>query len=253
MKRTSIFSIILLLVITSCSASHVSITETATITPTSILPTNTPALTVVPTNTPETIDPFLSFPSVNCCKARTVEAGKYELPSWQEMPLTLEVSEGWGVLHEEGALLILLAGKGRNGFNDPSQVLVFIAAKDGDPQDILASIRNSPELTPIGEIIPTDIAGFTGLQFDASAKPNSQNKGDRENSVPPGAQILPALSRYFAPGFLWTTWTAEPRLRFVTLEVDEQVLLLQIESPPAEFDAFASDSDQVLQSLKFIQ
>jgi hypothetical protein len=159
------------------------------------------------------------------------------------------VGEGWRVLNEKAALLFLL-GKGHNSFGDPSQVLAFIAVPDGDPQAILTSIKNSPELTPEGEISEITIAGFSGLQFDASAKPNPGNEGNRGNGIPPGVQFLPAVNKYFTPGFLWTTWTAESRLRFIVLNVDEHVLLLQIEAPPADFETFAGEADRVLQSLK---
>jgi hypothetical protein len=88
--------------------------------------------------------------------------------------------------------------------------------------------------------------------LDATAKPNPSNKGNAANSIPAGAQNLPAINKYFAPGFLWTTWTAEPRLRFVALNVDGQTLLIEIESPPAEFEAFAAEAERVLQTLKLI-
>lgn len=178
-----------------------------------------------------------------------IEAGTYELPSWLGIPLSIEVGEGWTVLHEEAARLFLLAGKGRNELNDPSQVLVFIAIPDEDPQDVLTSIRNSPQLAPLGEITEATIKGFAGWQFDATAKPNPGNQGSPAESIPPGVQPLPALSKYFSPGFLWTTWTAEPRLRFLALHAGEHILLLQIESPPAEFETFAGEADKLLQSL----
>jgi hypothetical protein len=167
-----------------------------------------------------------------------------------ELPLTVDVGEGWGVLNEEAARLFLLAGKGRNEFNDPSQVLVFIAIPDGDPQDVLTSIRGAPQLTPLSEITGTTIAGLPGWQFDASAKPNPEYKGDQEADIPAGVQILPVINKYFTPGFLWTTWTPEARLRFIALNVGEHVLLLEIESPPAEFEAFAAEADRVLQTLE---
>lgn len=153
------------------------------------------------------------------------------------------------MLNEEAALLFLL-GKGRNSFDDPSQVLVFMAVQDENPQAILTSIKSAPELNPAGEITEIAIAGFSGLQLDASAKPNPGYEGDQSAGIPPGAQFLPAVNKYFNPGFAWTTWTAESRLRFIVLNVDEHILLIEIESPPAEFEAFASEADQVLQTLK---
>jgi hypothetical protein len=186
---------------------------------------------------------------VGCCRGKTIEPGEYELPSWLGIPLTLGVRESWRVMNEKAALLFLLAGQGRNEFNDPSQVLVFMNVSESDPQTVLMAIKDSPELTSLSEITETTIAGFSGWQFDATAKPNPANKGNAANSIPAGARNLPAINKYFAPGFLWTTWTAEPRLRFIALNVGEHILLIEIESPPAEFEAFASEADQVLQTL----
>jgi hypothetical protein len=251
MKRMSIVIAALLLIVAACSATPASVSEVPTITPTSIPPTasQTVAATVEPADTPKPISPFLSFPSANCCKARTVEAGEYELPTWKGIPLTVEVGEGWGVLNEEAARLFLLAGKGRNEFNDPSQVLVLIAIPNGDPQDVLASVQNAPELTSVGEITETTITGFSGWQFGAVAKPNPGNEGRPEDGIPPGSQTLPSVGRYFTPGFLWTTWTAEPHMQFIAVAAGEYVLLFVIESPPAEFEAFAGEANKLLETL----
>ncbi len=249
MTRIVIANLAFVLMIVSCQGTPVPATAASTTTLISILQTNTPAPTSAPTDTPALVSQFQSFPGAGCCSARAIEAGIYELPSWLGIPLTVEVGEGWGVLHEKAALLFLLAGKGRNEFNDPSQILVFMSVPDEDLQAILTPIWNSPELTSQNEITETTIAGFSGWQFDASAKPNPEFEGNQSADIPSGVQFLPAVNKYFTPGFLWTTWTAEPHLRFIALNMDGQVLLLQIESPPAEFEAFASEADKVLQTL----
>ncbi len=250
-KRIIILNLVFILILAACSgALPATPTLVPTTLPTTIPATNTPAPTSEPTNTSVPVSQFQSFPGVGCCRGKTIEPGEYELPSWLGIPLTLEVGEGWRVMNEKAALLFLLAGQGRNSFGDPSQVMVFIAVPEGDPQAILTSIKNSPELTPTDEISEITIAGFSGLQLDASAKPNPENEGKRGDGIPPGAQSLPAVNKYFTEGFLWTTWTAEPRLRFIVLNVDEHVLLIEIESPPAEFEPFASEADRVLQTMK---
>jgi hypothetical protein len=245
------------LIVVACNTVPASVTAVPTTMPTSIPPTNPPTNpptpTSEPTNTSLPESQFQSFPGVSCCRGQAVDPGAYKAPAWLDIPLTMEVGDGWRVLNEQAARLFLLAGKGRNEFNDPSQVLVFITIPDEDTQVVLASIRNSPELTLVSEITETTIAGFSGWQFDASAKPNPGNEGSLENSIPPGSQSLPAVAKYFAPGFLWTTWTAEPRMRFLALNTGEQVLLLVIESPPEEFEAFAGESNQVLQTLELVE
>lgn len=203
MTRIVIANLAFVLMIVSCQGTPVAVTAVPTTTPTSISPaaSQTPASTAEPTSTSELDSPVLSLPAANCCKARTVEAAEYELPAWLGLPLTIELVEGWEVLNKERARLFLLAGGGRNGFNDPSQVLVLIVIPDEDPQAILTSIQDSPDLTSVGEITETMIAGLSGWHFDAAAKPNPENEGSREESIPPGAQPLPAIGKYFAPGF----------------------------------------------------
>jgi hypothetical protein len=245
-----ILPILVMFVLAACSSTApASPTNMPTIAPIPIQPTDTPEPTLEPTNTPMPISPFKSFPRSICCSGKTIEAGEYELPSWVGIPLTMEIGEGWQVVNEEAAGLFML-GKGESIFNDPTQALVFIAIPDGNPRAILTSIKNEKGLTLEGEITETTIAGFSGLQLDFSAKPNPGYQGNKQAEIPPGVQFLPSVNKYFAGGFLWTTWTAESRLRFIVLNVGENLLVIEIDSPPAEFEAFASEADQVLQRLK---
>jgi hypothetical protein len=161
----------------------------------------------------------------------------------------MEVDKGWQVVNEERARLFVL-GKGESIFNDPTQALVFIPIPDGNPQAVVTSIKNEKGLTLQGKMTEITIAGFSGLQLDLSAKPNPEYEGDKQAEIPPGVQFLPSVNKYLAEGFFWTTWSAEAHLRFITLNVGKDVLLLQIDAPPAEFEAFASDAEQVLHTLR---
>jgi hypothetical protein len=253
MKRKSIVSAAILLMMAACNTPAASVTEAPTIAPTSVPPTSTAAPPVEPTeapiHTPTPISQFKSFPRTNCCNGTPVEPGEYELPVWVGIPLTLELGEGWQVVNEEAARLFML-GKGENIFNDPTQALVFVPIQDEDPQLILGSIKSEKGLTPQGEMTETTIAGFPGMQLDLSANPNPGYEGDKQSEIPPGVQFLTSVGRYFAEGFNWTTWSAEARLRFIALDMGEDVLLLQIDAPPAEFETFAAEADQVLQTLE---
>jgi hypothetical protein len=202
-----------------------------------------------PTETPIPASKFKSFPATKCCNGKTVEPGVYELPPWAGIPLTMEVGEGWRAVNDESALLFML-GKGRNEFNDPTQALVFITVPNENLEAVLTSIMRDPGLNPESEIGETTIARFPGLQLDFSAKPNPGYQGDKEAEILPGSQFLPSVNKYFTPGFIWTTWTAESRLRFIVLNVGEQGLLIEIDSPPDEFEVFASEAGQVLQTLE---
>lgn len=219
----------------------------ATATATPVLPM---ATTTLPTGTPTPDNQFLKFPSNLCCAGRTVQAGRYELPTWLDIPLSVEVGEGWRSINEKAAKLFTL-GKGRNSLGDASQLLVFLAApKVGSPQTLLQSVRNAPEYVASGETTPATIAGFSGLQSDAATKPNLKYEGDPEADIPPGVQILPSINRFFTPGFLWTTSSPEARLRLIALDVNGQTILIYLEAPPDEFDAFVGEATKLLQTME---
>jgi hypothetical protein len=260
MKIRSILSLVIILGMAGCSATPSAMTEAATMPPTSVPPaTAAPTSTVAPIvesmdePTARPISKTKSFPAARCCNGTPVEPGEYELPSWMGIALTMELGEGWQVVNEKDARLFML-GKGESIFNDPTQALVFIAIPKGDPQAILSSIRNDPGLTAQGEMSEITVAGasggLSGLQLDLFAKPNPDYEGDKDAEIPPGVQFLPSVGQYFAEGFFWTTWSAEAHLRFIVLDLGEHVLLLQMDSQPAEFEAFASEAEQVLQTLK---
>lgn len=233
-----------------------------TVAPTTV-PSPTPPPTAAPTETapPSTEEPtatpesrFLTIPAVNCCRGRTLEAGHYAVPPWLDIPLAIDLGEGWRVLNEERAQLLLI-GRGENVQNNPSQIITFINATSdtNTPESLIAAVQAAPELVVLAEPVPVTIAGFSGLQLDSAAKPNPTEKGSPADDIPPGIQFLPVFRQHFAPGFLWTTSSPEARVRTIALSVGDQVLLLYMEAPPDEFETFAVDADALLQSLVLIE
>lgn len=153
-------------------------------------------------------------------------------------------------MNEERARLFLL-GRGNNGYNSPSQIIAFIdAGNTTTPDDVVTAAQGIAQLTPLGEPVSVAIAGFPGWQVDSVAKPNPDEKGDPAADIPPGIQFLPFFQKYFAPGFLWTTFTPEARVRTAAVRVGEQTLLLYMEAPAAEFDPFVADLDTILETLR---
>jgi hypothetical protein len=142
-----------------------------------------------------------------------------------------------------------MLGRGRSDFDDPTQAFVFITVPDSNAETVLTLVKNEPGLNPASVLAEITLGGFRGFQMDFSAKPNRGYEGDEQAEIPPGVQFLPVVNEYFTSGFSWTTWTAESRLRFIALDLGGGVLLLEIESPSDEFEAFASEANQVLQSL----
>jgi hypothetical protein len=236
---------------TDAPAAPTQAPPTETAAPTEPPPTPTTAPTPAPTAS-ATAPAFLRIPSVSCCRGRTLTAGRYEIPPWLGIPLSVEAPDGWRALNEEGALLFLL-GRGQNVQNNPSQMILFLNASDGDtPETIIGSIQNAEQLAPMGEPVEVTFAGFPGLQLDASALPNPTFEGRPQDDIPPGVQYLPVIEQYLTPGFAWTTSSPEARVRAVALTVGEQTLLLYLEAPPEEFDQFAADAEAILQSLELI-
>jgi hypothetical protein len=226
------------------------LTDTAA--PTAVRQADIPVPTEVPTGTATPGVPLLKIPPVSCCRGQGLEAGRYAVPAWLGIPLTIEVGEGWRVLNEQAARLFLI-GRGENVQNNPSQMLVFLNGTDQTtPGALIASVQQAPELTAMAEPRTIELAGFSGSQLDLTAKPNPEYEGSQAADIPPGVQVLPVLTQFFTPGFLWTTSSPEAQIRIVVLTMGDQTLLIYLEAPPHEFDHFAADATSILQSLELL-
>jgi hypothetical protein len=210
-----------------------------------LAPTATPGSTATPATGPS----LGSFASAPCCNGLVVAPGRYELPAWMDLPLSLEVGDEWRVVNDKRAGLFML-GRGRNEFQDPTHTLVLIPTPDTTPDSVLAPIAIDPALVAGDPPVATTVAGFAGLQLDRSAKPNPGYTGSPHDEIPPGVQHLPSVRKWFATGFFWTTWSVESRLRFIALAIGEQTLLVEIDVPPGELEGFLVEADAVLQSLE---
>jgi len=225
-------------------------TPTAVPSATEPSPSATSGVTATLTPTPESALPKIL--SNLCCVGSPLEPGKYRLPAWLQLPLSIEVGEGWRAINEEAALLFSIV-KGRNVLGDASQMMVFLLVPDDRPlEDLLRPIQRADELVPLTEPSPVEIAQLSGLQFEAQVKPNPGYAGDLAEDIPPGVQILPSVNRYFTPGFLWTTATIEARLGLIAVHIGDQPLIIYLEAPPEEYDAFALEAGAVLQTLELI-
>ena len=194
----------------------------------------------------------LGFPSVGCCRGTEVEPGRYELPRWLGIPFGLDVPGGWRVINESAAGLFML-GRGAGFRGIPIELIVLLDATSGGTAEALAEgFRGVPQLTEVAQPGEVTIAGFSGTLNDMSALPNPDYEGDPEADIPPGVQFLPAIQRYFAPGFLWTTSSVEARVRTIWLAAGEQVVLLYLEAPPDSFEEFIADADAMLTSIEVI-
>jgi hypothetical protein len=162
----------------------------------------------------------------------------------------MDVPDGWRVLNEARAGLFML-GRGENELGNPDEMVLIVNATDaGDPESIVAGILGVPQLEQLSEPSGVTIAGLTGFQGRANALPNPDFEGDPAADIPPGVQPLPAIERYFAEGFAWTTSTAEAELSIAAVGVGDQVMLIYVEAPPGQLDGLATDAAPMLETLR---
>jgi hypothetical protein len=195
----------------------------------------------------------LQFAPQQCCAGRALAPGRYQLPGWLGLALSLEIDQGWRVINEEMAGLFALV-KGRNSLSDASDWIAFVPIRRADPlRQLLGEFQQAPQLHAIQEITPASVAGFVGLQLDASAQPAPDVGGVPQDSVVAGTQKLPVMEQFVSPGFQWYTSTPEARLRFMALAVGDQTMLVYLESPADAFDRFVIEADQVLQTAAILE
>ena len=98
---------------------------------------------------------------------------------------------------------------------------------------------------------PMELAGFAGVQFDATAKHDPEQEEAPTNGIEAGAIRLEALNDtgYFPTGFFVTSATRESSLRFVALETGDRTMLVLIDAPPDEFNAFSEEAMEILASF----
>jgi hypothetical protein len=194
--------------------------------------------------------PWISFPGESCCRGRDLEAGRYRLPGFLDLDLTIDVPAGWKVINEQRAMLFML-GRGENDLDNPSEILLMANATpvDGSVAATLAAITAADELRQLTTAAPSLLAGFEGLEQDLRARPNPGYEGDPDADIPAGVQFLAEVGRYLTPGFLWTTSTPEARLRVGAYLVREQVMLVYLEAPDSAFDGLVADARELLETL----
>jgi hypothetical protein len=252
-NRSRLLVLFTLLALAACTNAATTEAPTTPLPFATNRPTRTPSPTVAPTETPVPGGLLLTMPGVACCRGQVLEAGVYELPLWLGVPLTLEISSGWRAVNDQAANFLML-GRGENALGNPDQMIIPInAAGPGSPEAALDAVRSAPELTALAEPAAVTVAGFEGWQWDAAARSNPTYAGNEAADIPPQVQFLPVMQPFFTPGFSFTTSSPEARVRLIALAVEAHTLLLYLEAPPDEFDAFMLEAHLLLQSLELIE
>jgi hypothetical protein len=176
-----------------------------------------------------------------CCLGFDLDPGRYAAPAWFEIRFSLEIGEGWsGVAARTEKLLFI--GRGENDVQHADHYVAFFAVSA--PEKVLRALQRMPEVDaePVEELT---VAGLTALRVDAQASPNPDQP--EQSFIAPGTVQLTALDD-LVPGY-WFSESPEARLRFLLLDVGELDLLVSIEAPPGDFEAFAAEAEALLETL----
>jgi hypothetical protein len=194
-----------------------------------------------------------NFPSVTCCRGRTVQAGPYRLPAWLDLPLSVDVGDGWRVMNEEQAKLFTLA-RGQNSLNNPSELIVFMnASSTNSVESLMTQFLEEPNIVPLSDPTVADLAGYAGWQQDFAVLSNPDYLGNGRDDIPAGVQFIHVVEQFFAPGFSWTSSSPEAQLWLVVVNVGDTLLFVYLEAPPDQFATFAADASQILQTLELLE
>ena len=212
---------------------------------TSPSPTTTAAVTTL---SPQ---PALEIPASGCCDGVEITAGTYQLPDYWGVPLAVAVGEGWRAVYDNSAALMAFV-QGQNEVADPSRWLYLIRAPaELTPEDVISAMAAMDSIILTSDPEPVELAGFAGEQFDGTAKHDPERAEAAANGIEAGAIRLEALTDtgYFPTGFLVISATRESSLRFVALETGDRTMLVLIDAPPDDFDAFSEEAMEILASF----
>lgn len=189
----------------------------------------------------------------SCCIGFALEPGRYASPSWFAIPLSLEVGTDWRAFRVNRNLTFTFV-RGSNAVGSSTHWMSLFAPETSQVEAFLADLRATPLLT-VGGGVPevTEVGGYAAEMIDAVAQPNPAESGN--DSRMPGTVDVHAMYRLHSLGitdFEWYTESAEARLRFVFVEVGDHTLIIYLEAPAAEFDAFMQLVDGVLDSIEIV-
>ena len=194
-----------------------------------------------------------TFPVAELVQGVEVDARIYKLPSWFEIPLTIDLPEGWRIIHIADSKVFALVG-GTNSLGDASNRLVFLPIYDNDAEQFFSDFQTSSGLEMLEPPMDVRLAGlYPATQLDMLALPNPDFAGEPDESIPAGAQILDVINTYTAGEFRWTTSSVEARIRVFKVQIEDRVLILYIETLQEDFDSFIQAVHPVLFTLKIVE
>ena len=159
--------------------------------------------------------------------------GQYRTPKWYSLPFTFETTEafrGMGEIAGQGQLFGLVQG---NSHLPPNQLLFWVLDHNFSAEEALIELQNTSQLQ-FNTAQTLTIAGISGTRFDAA-----------------GAGTIPVLAKLSGVSSAWDLNSPYAQIRFMVLSVKDRTLVVYIEAPYDEFEAFLSKAEQVLDTIKF--
>jgi hypothetical protein len=207
-----------------------------------------PAPTLAPTSAPTVAATPEDAQLPTAHQFNPLEPGRYAMPSWFRIPLSVELGAGWRSFREDKALQVNLV-RGANAVGHGTLWFGPYAIPTADVGAFVAELRATPLMT-FEEPVAVAFAGLQGDQFEARAEPNPAEPGSGDRV--PGTVDIGAMRLLHSPGitdFSWYTESVAARLRFMFVEVGDDTLVIYLEAPPDEFDAFTNLAAGVLDTM----
>lgn len=206
------------------------------------------ATTGAETSPPPAEDETATFPIGGFPAGIPVEPGTYRPHPGFDVQFTVELGEGWRSIRDEVLGVISLVTDETNGIGHATHWLSFFPAPpDTRPQDLLDRIESQQNIVP-GPPREVTIGDVTGTQVEARAEPNPTEAGDDETEA---GTLVVGVATDLIVGAFWASESPEARFRFIVLDVGGRTLLVYVEAPPDEFDAFAARAEEALAGLTF--
>ncbi len=164
----------------------------------------------------------------NQLKKGALAAGEYVTVTFQPR-LRFTLGEGWSSSSGDDAILVELVRSGAAKPHEISFTNFFAAASVADT---IRSFTSSSDVSVVAAPTPATLAGFSGQRVDIVAKRRILLWVDTTNTYGAGYELQPGQ-----------------RLRVYVLDVSGKTIVVGLEAPQEEFDAFATDADAVLASL----
>jgi hypothetical protein len=186
-----------------------------------------------------------------CLSGRETEEGTYRSPyTWGEFGIAFDVPDGWQSCREDrpgGGVVGLIRGE-PTAFGHGSEWLAFFAVPEGVDIDALVEELRMTPLLEVGASEDAVVGGEPGVAFEGTAEFNPDQPATSERAA--GVIGFPGIDRIF-PG-PWRSETPEAQFRFTVVGHGTQGVVVYQEGPAATFDALLTDSQPIIDSVRFL-